>query len=725
MATELRRGAAVKPGRPRRRSRRPGRARERSDGADSQRLLEELEQQKFALDQHSIVAITDLAGRIVYANDKFCAISKYSREELLGQDHRIIKSGHHPAEFFRQMYQTITRGEVWRSEIMNRAKDGICYWVDTTIVPFKNAQGKPIRYVAIRTDITERKRAEQAVRENEERFRMLATCSPIGIFLTDLAGRCLYTNPRWQQISGLSLEQSLGDGWTRGIYSKDAVPVVAEWQRCTREGREFLSEFRFQTPSGKVHWARTRTAVVQSEGQVIGYVGTTEDVTERKQAEEQIRAMHTALQHTHRDLLRKNEEIQRFYHTLSHELKTPLTSAREFVAIVQDGLAGSVTETQQEYLGIALESCNQLRVCINDLLDATRLETGKLRIDPKPVALAALAQRITTSFGPEAAEKQVHLRCAAAAGLPEVACDESRMTQVISNLITNALKFTSAGGQIVVAVSAAPCPAGAVEISVRDTGCGLEADQLEHIFDRLYQVRSGDAATGQGIGLGLYICRELVQLHGGQIWVDSARGEGSTFHVLLPPRPAVLHGHVLVVDDDQLLRDMLREILERAEFRVTTADGGNAALRAIERDLPDVVLLDLAMPGVDGAATLRELRKHWGGLPVIVHTGYPDSELMVQAMEVSPFTVLAKPCMPGQLIHAVHAAREQKETTFWSRRQTPPPATAPSTGPANCSGTEVGAPANPPAVPGPGPALALAEPAHSFQAARPPAFSHR
>src|SRR5437867_11525429 len=168
------------------------------------------------------------------------------------------------------------------------------------------------------------------------------------------------------------------------------------------------------------------------------------------------RDVQAKLARTNKVLSQRNDEIQNFYHTLSHELKTPLTSAREFISIVMDGLAGSLNETQLQYLAIARDSCHQLQACMNDLLDATRLETGKLTLDLKPIAVEALVRRVMTALGPAAAEKKITLSRETQPGLPDVPLDERRIMQVLANLLNNALKHTPPDGQIVVQIRAAP-----------------------------------------------------------------------------------------------------------------------------------------------------------------------------------------------------------------------------------------------------------------------------
>ncbi len=241
-----------------------------------------------------------------------------------------------------------------------------------------------------------------------------------------------------------------------------------------------------------------------------------------------------AIEEHRRELLRRNREIRFAYHALGHELKTPLTSVREFLAIVADGLGGPVTDEQRQYLGLAMESCDQIGAYINNLLDVKRLETGKLTLQPVPAPLGQLAARLTALMAPAAREKGVRLRHEVQPGLPRVLMDESRIAQVVTNLLSNALKFTPAGGEVVLRVAEAPDRPGCVLVSVSDTGRGIARHQLDRIFDRLYQARPSDAAVQGGLGLGLSICKELVALHGGDIWVESEPGKGSTFVFTLP-----------------------------------------------------------------------------------------------------------------------------------------------------------------------------------------------
>ncbi|MBL7222420.1 MAG: response regulator [Candidatus Brocadiae bacterium] len=259
------------------------------------------------------------------------------------------------------------------------------------------------------------------------------------------------------------------------------------------------------------------------------------NATEQHRLSQAIREYHTELE-------RRQTEARRTIHTLAHELKTPLMSARELLAVVLDGLAGPLAPPQEEYLGLAVESCDQLHACINTLLDVTRLETGKLTLQRQPTHLAELTARWVAAMEPLADEKGIHLRHDAEPGLPPADADQTRIAQVVTNLLSNALKFTPAGGEVTLRVHRRREHPGCLVVSIHDTGRGIPHPLLNRIFDRLYQARPSDDAVLGGVGMGLSICKELIALHGGDIWAKSASGHGSTFAFTLPIHvPAAPH----------------------------------------------------------------------------------------------------------------------------------------------------------------------------------------
>ncbi|HSM69428.1 MAG TPA: ATP-binding protein, partial [Xanthomonadales bacterium] len=215
------------------------------------------------------------------------------------------------------------------------------------------------------------------------------------------------------------------------------------------------------------------------------------------------------LRDSNRELRRKSEEIQYFYHTLSHELKTPLTSVSEFIAIVAEGLAGELNPSQAEYLEIARQNCSYLATYINDLLDASRLETGKMSLHLKPESPVGLIRQVITTMQPEATRKNIILREEFGADQAEVVIDKCRIVQVLTNLYNNALKFTPEGGTVVARIRRDRQRPECFEISVTDTGCGIAEQQIGLLFQRYYQTDQPNSGNPQGVGLGLYLCREL------------------------------------------------------------------------------------------------------------------------------------------------------------------------------------------------------------------------
>ncbi|MET0390262.1 MAG: response regulator [Polyangiales bacterium] len=463
-----------------------------------------LADQKFALDQHSIVAVTDARGRITYVNDKFCKLSQYSREELLGQDHRIINSKHHPKEYIAELWRTLKSGHVWHGELKNRAKDGSFYWVDSTLVPLLDADGRPSQFIAIRTDITEHKRAEEAL-----------------------------------------------------IIAKAAAEAAA-----AAKG-EFLAN-------------------------------------------------------------------------MSHEIRTPMNAVIGMTSLLLDT---PLQAEQRELIDTVRRSSDALLGIINDVLDYSKIDAGKLELERRAFDVHDMVESVIDLFATQAEEKHLDLIYELDDQLPRwLTGDVMRVRQILVNLVSNALKFTSIGDVMVQVRGATPDDGTqTVTFCVRDTGIGIPSDRVGQLFHSFTQVDSSTTRRFGGTGLGLAISRRLAEMMDGQLWVESVYEQGSSFYFAcpLPPSaattltdkevdcPEIRGKRVLVVDDNAHTRSMVQRHLGRWGATALTADSSEAAIALIQREAPfAVVLIDKAMPDVAGPAFAARLRARLGAAtPPLVSLG--------------------------------------------------------------------------------------------------------
>ncbi len=255
---------------------------------------------------------------------------------------------------------------------------------------------------------------------------------------------------------------------------------------------------------------------------------------EKMRLETELAARQKELEYSNTALQQRTEEIQRFYHLLAHELKTPLTAVSEFVNILLEGIPGPLNPDQTHFLQRIQGCCEHLDRNINDLYEITRLETGKLRLQQQPSDLAPLITEVIDYLSPKSQAKHITLQASLSSNLPYVMMDAQRIRQVLLNLVGNALKFTEQSGTVVVRTAQDPLCLNRVRVSIQDTGAGIPEAELTGIFDRLYQVEKDPTSSSPGLGLGLFICRELVKLHDGTISVSSRVGQGSTFSFTLP-----------------------------------------------------------------------------------------------------------------------------------------------------------------------------------------------
>lgn len=381
-------------------------------------------------------------------------------------------------------------------------------WVSVTARPLDlGDEGGPAVVASFR-DVTDRQQALHALRASEHRFATLAEEVPVGIFGTDPAGFCTFVNRQWCEMTGMSAARAAGFGWAEALHPDDRERIATAWQHAAETGEPFEAEYRYLGPSGETVWVvGSATALEDEHGQVIGYLGSVTDITERKAAE---------------------DAKEQLIALVSHEIRNPLGAVLGGLKFLGRKLE-DVPAGAQTYLDMATQNAQFLLRMTTDLLDVERLESGVVQLSRAPVAPALLASQAITALQASADERGITLD--AAATDEPVLADADRIVQVLINLIGNAVKFSP--DHAIVRIEAEPV-GDVVRFTVVDHGRGIPADKVDTIFERFKQVRRSDATEQRGAGLGLAICRAIVRQHDGRIWVESEEGKGSRFVFELP-----------------------------------------------------------------------------------------------------------------------------------------------------------------------------------------------
>jgi PAS domain S-box-containing protein len=586
--------------------------------------LEESEGRLRAIVQQAMAGIAqcDLNGQFLLVNRRFCEIVGYSREELLQLRQQDLS---HPEDRQRnadEFSRHVAEQSGYLIEKRYVRQDGRIVWVRNSVAVLCDSQGKAQSMVAVVIDVTDSKHAEEQIRFQAQLLDAVGQAA----IATDANGKVIYWNRFAETLYGWPAAEAAGRSIVELIVDDTAALQANEIMDVLRKGQSWSGEMLVRHRSGKSFPAFvTDTPLLDSHGALQAVIGVSTDITERKRVEE-----------TLREADRRKDE---FLATLAHELRNPLAPIRNSLHILRlsaarDPAAEQVCEMMERQVG-------HLVRLVDDLMEVSRITRGQVELRTEPVELAAVIRSAVEASRPliEASRHQLAISLPAEPLI--IQGDPVRLSQVIANLLNNAAKYMDEGGQIWLVAKQS---AGAVSISIRDTGIGIPAEMLPHIFKMFTQVDRSTRQAQGGLGIGLTLVRTLVEMHGGQVEAYSAGvGQGSEFVVQLPvskeagvaeraahdARASVLpNRRVLVVDDNRDAASSLALLLKLLGAEVQVANDGPSALEMLPAYRPTVVLLDIGMPGMDGYEVARRMRKQPEGqdLMLIALTGWGQEE---------------------------------------------------------------------------------------------------
>lgn len=580
---------------------------------------------RVALDNHAIVSMADRAGRIIEVNDLFCAVSGYAREELLGQNHRLLKSEKHPPAFYAQMWASIAKGQVWQGDVCNRKRNGEEYWVRSTITPLMGPDGRPERYLSIRTDVTQLFETTQRLEATAGRlhiFERLIETTDQAIRVSDSQGRIEYVNPAYLRLLGYDHDEVIGQDFRKlGLApGQDALMETIFNQNRHGTGWAGFLKLRRKDGSEFISLSSLRSLFDQETGALNHSFNIFMDYTEEIRRQETLRE---AVDQANA----ANKAKSDFLSSMSHELRTPMNAIMGFAQVLEYDEV--LTADQQDSIHEILKAGKHLLELINEVLDLAKVESGRLDLSIEPVELAPVIDECHSLLLPLATAREIQLEIAPVVE-PWIRADRIRLKQVLLNLLSNAIKYNRTGGHVYLSTHSEN---GRLRLCIADTGIGIDEtlhDQIFQPFSRLGQ----EASVIEGTGIGLTITQRLVQMMGGQIGFESQKGKGSLFWVSFPleTSESVVQyatggahvdsdaGHlqvkppssyaILYMDDNPVNLKLMTQVLARhPQIALTTIHLPELGLELAKHHCPNLILLDINMPEMNGYDVLRAIRQ--------------------------------------------------------------------------------------------------------------------
>lgn len=587
------------------------------------RRAEELYQRVVQNAPFGIYIVAD--GKFVFVNPVFESITGYAAAELMGRASLTLI---HPEdrETVREHAVRMLKGQRISSQREFRIlrKDGQVRWAIETVV--STDYGGKRATLGNFVDITERREAELRLRESQERFSELARMLPLGVWETDARGRYTYFNEHIREALGYTAEELTGISLWRTVAKEDRDWLIAKTIEYVNAGKPMPGlEHRVLRKDGTTYPVIAYSTPIIHDGKVLGSRGLTVDVTQLKTMQQELKEKVSELEQANERLKELDRLKDNFLSTVSHELRTPLTSIKSFAEILLAYEEPKATQT--EFLGIINEEADRLTRLINDFLDLSKIQSGRVVWKTAEVSMSSVIERAMTATNALFNSTSLELTVAATPDLPPVMADRDRLVQVLTNLLGNAQKFTPSGGKVSLAArltkgDGTPAKPDMVLVSVTDSGIGIAPENHRRIFDKFGQIGDTLKDRPKGTGLGLPISKEIIEHYGGHIWVESELGKGSTFLFTLPvpnlaetaltpgsaptrqqpaaTGPDAAAKTVLVVDDEPHIRRFITHELSTRGFHCIEAAGGKQAIDLARENHPHLITLDINMPDIDG-----------------------------------------------------------------------------------------------------------------------------
>lgn len=608
--------------------------------------------------------MVDLSGAIISWNRGAERLTGYTEAEAIGQRFSML----YPREELDERHalhelSMAARYGRYEEEGKRVRKDGTTYLAQITVWRV-DREGEVIGFAKITRDITARRQAEQAIKESEARFRTITDAMPQMVWSTSPNGNYDYFNKQWYDFTGVSLGEINGGNWNSILHPEDQDRALKAWQHSLSTGEIYEIQYRLRHHSGSYRWALGRALPVRNEdGAIVRWMGTLTDIHEQKETEEALK-----------DAGRRKDE---FLAMLAHELRNPLAPVRNSTLLLH--LLEKSDERAVNAVNVIDRQVRHMTRLIDDLLDVARISRGKIMIRKEHLELLEVVRDTVEDFAADYDTKGVRLRMEAGATCLHLAGDRTRIAQALGNLLHNALKFTDAGGEVVVRLDRER--SGDVEmavVQVMDSGAGIAPDIIAALFHPFIQAEQELARSKGGLGLGLALVKGFVELHGGSVEACSeGSGRGSTFILRLPlvqaewaeasevhPPLPMQPQRILVIEDNADMRDTLQTLLILHGHEVFAAGDGVNGLALAREVQPILVLCDIGLPGeCDGFVVARSMREdpELASIRLVALSGYGQEQDRQRARQSGFDHHLLKPIDFAELSAVIAQAGQSED----------------------------------------------------------------